>query len=281
MKTWICTTLTSFFGPTQGAARLYAFIKQQRQDVSLKDFNQDIYFTLLSREYLERDFDRLNIVVESMRRNKYLRRNTGALLLQGSNEALRQLLLNGIISKGRFRALINTPGFIRQPIFSLLGNRLNEDNVVYALLMEKERIISEIDGARKNLYDNFFALPFEEFIVNFTKLICGKAIVDAVHFPAQLDFGLGLHGMAYAPSVADIQRAVDDEKHNFLLPYYRDKVLPMFRQEQPMLVGISVSHMSEFVPAFTLANLIRKESPRNPYLSGRRSAHRSKPPGKP
>jgi hypothetical protein len=66
MKTWICTTLTSFFGPTQGAARLYAFIKQQRQDVSLNDFNQDIYFTLLSREYLERDFDRLNIVVESL-----------------------------------------------------------------------------------------------------------------------------------------------------------------------------------------------------------------------
>ncbi len=49
MKTWICTTLTSFFGPAQGAARLHAFIKKQGHDVSLKDLNQDTYFNLLSR----------------------------------------------------------------------------------------------------------------------------------------------------------------------------------------------------------------------------------------
>jgi len=261
MKTWICTTLTSFFGPTQGAARLYAFTKQQGHEVSFKDLNQDTYFTLLSREYLEQDFEKLNIVVESMRRNKYLRESVGALLLQSSNNAFQQLLLNNIISKCRFRKLIDAPGFVKQPILSLLGKRLNEDNLAFAMLMEKEHILSEIDAARRTLDDRFFALPFEEFIANFTKLLCGKAIIDAVHFPAQLDFGLGLHGMAYAPRLADIQQAIKDEKHNFLIPYYRDKVLPRFQQEQPGLVGISVSHMSEFIPAFTLANLIKKESP--------------------
>jgi radical SAM superfamily enzyme YgiQ (UPF0313 family) len=261
MKTWICTTLTSFFGPAQGAARLYAFTRQQKHDVSFKDLNQDIYFTLLSRDYLEQNFDRLNFVVESMRRNKYLRANLGALLLQSSNKGLRNFLLNGIISNTRFRELTRVPKFFKEPIYNLLGKQLNEDNLVFALLAEKEHIISEIDNARKILYDSFFALPQEEFIANFEKILCGKAIIDAVHFPAQMDFGLGMHGMAYAPCVEDIQRAVVDEKHNFLLPYYHDKVLPMFRQEQPQLVGISISHMSEFVPAFTLANLIKKESP--------------------
>ena len=60
MKTWLCTTFTSFFGPAQGAARLNAFIRQQGHDVTFKDLNQDTYFTLLSRPYLEQYFDRLN-----------------------------------------------------------------------------------------------------------------------------------------------------------------------------------------------------------------------------
>jgi radical SAM superfamily enzyme YgiQ (UPF0313 family) len=261
MKTWICTTLTSFFGPAQGAARLYAFIKKQGHDVSLKDLNQDTYFNLLSREYLERDFDRLNFVLEPMRRNKFLRESVGALLLRGSNTSIRQLLLNGLVSSSKFRGIINAPGFIKKPAFSLLGNKLKEDNLVYALLMEKDYVISEVDSARKALDKHFYALPPEEFITNFEKLLCGKALIDAVHFPAQMDFGLGFHGMAYAPCVADIQRAVKDEKHNFLLPYYRDKVLSMFREEQPRVIGISISHVSEFIPAFTLANIIKKESP--------------------
>jgi anaerobic magnesium-protoporphyrin IX monomethyl ester cyclase len=261
MKTLLYTTLTSFFSPSQGAARLHAFIRQQGHDISFKDLNQDTYFTLLSREYLERDFDRLTFVVESMRRNKFLRESVGALLIRGSNTALRQLLLNGLVSTTQFRGILNAPGFIRKPAFSLLGNKLKEDNLVYALLKEKEYVISEVDRARKVLDEHFYALPAEDFLKNFEKLLCGKALIDAVHFPTQMDFGLGLHGMAYAPCVADIRRAVNDEKHNFLLPYYRDKVLPMFREEQPGLVGISVSHVSEFIPAFTLANLIRKESP--------------------
>jgi anaerobic magnesium-protoporphyrin IX monomethyl ester cyclase len=138
---------------------------------------------------------------------------------------------------------------------------LKEDNLVYALLAEKEYVIAEVDSARNVLDKHFYALPPEEFISNFEKLLCGKALIDAVHFPAQIGFGLGFHGMAYVPCVKDIQRAVNDEKHNFLLPYYRDKVLSMFREEQPGVVGISISHISEFIPAFTLANIIRKESP--------------------
>jgi len=253
--------LTSFLGPAQGAARLHAFIRQQGQDITFKDLNQDIYFTLLSREYLERYFDKLSVFLEPMRRSKFLRENMGALLLRSSNTALHQMLLSGLVSKTRFRGIISAPGFIRKPVFSLVGNRLKEDNLVYALMMEKEHVLSEIENAREKLDRYFFSLSAEEFLDNYEKLLCGKALLDAVHFPAQMDFGLGLHGMAYMPCVADILRAVNDDEHNFLLPYFRGKVLRMFREDQPQLVGISISHTTEFIPAFTLASIIKKESP--------------------
>ena len=64
MKTWVCTSLVHILGPQQGAARLYAYLKAQSRDVYLKDFNQDAYFTLLSREYLELSLARLNDIMD-------------------------------------------------------------------------------------------------------------------------------------------------------------------------------------------------------------------------
>ena len=196
-----------------------------------------------------------------MRRNKFLRESVGSLLTASSSSSIRQLLLSGFVSHTNARGLLSSPGFLKKPAFSLLGTKLRADNLAFALLLEKEYVLTEVERARKALDERFFALPPDEFVRHFETLLCGKAIVDAVHFPAQMDFGLGLHGMAYAPRVPDIRRAVDDEKLNFLLPYYRDKVMPDFRREQPGVVGISVSHVSEFIPAFTLANLIKKASP--------------------
>ncbi len=98
-------------------------------------------------------------------------------------------------------------------------------------------------------------------MAHFNTLLCGKALIDAVHFPAQLDFGLGFRGAAHAPQVSDIARAIRDEMHNFLIPYYRHKVVPLLNEEHPDIVGISITHTSEFIPAFTLAQVIKAEHP--------------------
>ena len=97
MRTWICTTMASFLGPQQGAARLYAYLKKQGHDVSLKDFNQDTYFTLLSKDYLEQTFEKLKRTVDPAKRSKFLREDTGSLLLYSSNRAMKQLLAKGIL----------------------------------------------------------------------------------------------------------------------------------------------------------------------------------------
>jgi len=247
MKTWICATLASLFGPMQGAARLYAYLKNQEHDVSLKDLNQDAFFTLLSREYLELTFEKAKYMLESVARNKFLREDIGSILLHSSNNAIKQLLAKGIS--------------VGYPVFGINNPRIKSSNIFYALLSEKEFVISEVDRAREVLDKNFLSLAADEFLVHFHTILCGKALIDATYFPAQLDFGFGFHGTAYDPCVGDIIRAVSDEKHNFLIPYFRKQVIPLLSVENPGIVGISITHTSEFIPAFTLARLIKSEHP--------------------
>ena len=85
MKTWICTTLTSILGPMQGPARLYAYARQQGLDVELQDYNQDAYFTLLSAEYLNEACERASFALETIKRNKFLREDMGAIIDHGSS----------------------------------------------------------------------------------------------------------------------------------------------------------------------------------------------------
>lgn len=261
MKVWVCTTLTNFLAPTQGAARLYAYLKKQGHTVCLKDLNQDGYSALLSRKYLERTLEKVSSVIEPMRRNRFLREDIGGILLHSSNKALRELLLRGFLIGGPWARLAKSPGIIKKPLFGIIGSKIREDNIVYAMLAEKEYFISEVDRAREVLDSRFFKLSPDEFITHFSTLLCGKALIDAAYFPAQLDFGLGFHGIEYTPRVSDIEHAVKDERHNYLLPYYQDSVLPMFGEEQPGILGISITHVSEFIPAFTLANLIKSKYP--------------------
>lgn len=247
MKIWLCTTMASFFAPMQGAARLYAYLKKQGHDVLFKDLNQDAYFTLLSRKYLRHTFERLQYFLEPATRSAFLRKDMGSILWHSSNGALGELS-----AKGTLRGY---------PMSNATRSRIGLDNLFYAVLSEKEYVISEIDRAREILDTNFFSLAQDDFLTNFGYLLCGKALIDAAYFPAQLDFGFGFHGTAYSPCVSDLLRAVKDERHNFLIPYYRDEAMPVLSREHPDVVGISITHASDFIPGLTLAYLIKSQYP--------------------
>ncbi len=261
MKTWLCTNLANYLGPQQGPARLYAYLKKQGIDVSFKDFNKDAYFTLLSPEYLGKTLEKLTDRVDSAKRSRFLREDIGSLLVHSSNRVLKQLLAEGIMMDSRWHRFVKNSGIIKQPLAWFISQNIKYDNILYALISEQKFFISEVDKANNILDKEFFNLKPDDFIARFCTLLCGKAVIDAAYFPAQLDFGLGLHGTAYSPSVKDILTAMYDEKHNFLLPYFQGKIVPQITQERPGIVGISISHPSEFFPAFTLAGLIKRHAP--------------------
>lgn len=221
----------------QGAARLYAYLKKNGYDISLKDFNQDAYFALLSRNSLEQTLEGLKYNLDSVSRSKYLREDLGSLLSNNSNNGINLLLEKAT------------------------GTKYGSKDIFYALLEGSSFVIAEIEKAREVLDRRFFSLSPEEFLANFRMLLCGKAIIDATYYPAHLDLGLGFHGTAYSTSANDMIRATADTRYNFLIPYFRDYVIPVFKQEQPDVVGISITHTSEFIPALTLARMVKSANP--------------------
>jgi hypothetical protein len=206
VKTWVCNTLASFFGPLQGSARLYAYLRKEGHDVCLKDFNQDAYFALLSRECLEQTLEKLRRTVDATKRSRFLREDVGSILLHSSSDAARQLLAKGILTGSPWYRFIKTGNAVKKPVFRFINSRIKPDNVFYALLNDREFVLSEVEKAREVLDKQFLSLAPDEFFGHFYTLLCGKALIDAAYFPAQLDFGLGFHGTAYAPSGSDIMR---------------------------------------------------------------------------
>ena len=261
MKTWICHTLANLFGPTQGAARVYAYLKKEGYDIHLKDFNQDAFFTLLSKKYLEITADKIINVFYRGRKSKFFQEELGSILLYGSNKVIARLIAKGILSHSLHLPLIQNYETIKRLRIWLINSRINHTNILHALLSEKEFIISEIDKARETLDKNFLNLEPEEFLKYFQILLCGKALIDAAYFPSQLDFGFGFYGGTYSSRAEDIIYAINNERCNFLIPYYRNEVMPLLDKEQPDVVGISITHPSEFIPAFTLAHLIKLKQP--------------------
>jgi radical SAM superfamily enzyme YgiQ (UPF0313 family) len=261
MKTWICAPMTNFFVPSLGSARLYAYVKKHGYDVRFQELNQNTYFDLLSREYLEPVLERVQWSADSASRNRFMREDLGSILIHSSGNAMQQLLAKGMLLDKSWYKYVKNMDVVNRPLFSFVDAKITPDKVLYALLSEKDFVLKEIDRSRKILDEGYFSLEPDVFIANYYTLLCGKAIIDAAYYPTQIDLGLGFYGTAFGITAGDIVRSVTDERYNFLIPYYRKKIVPQVKAEQPGVVGISITCLSELVPAFTLAHTIKSVDP--------------------
>ena len=253
--------MTNFFVPSLGSARLYAYVKKHGYDVRFQELNQNTYFDLLSREYLEPVLERVQWSADSASRNRFMREDLGSILVHSSGNAMRQLLAKGMLLDKSWYKYVKNMGAVNRPLFSFIDAKITPDKVLYALLSEKDFVLKEIDRSRKILDEGYFSLEPDVFIANYYTLLCGKAIIDAAYYPTQIDFGLGFYGTAFGITAGDIVRSVTDERYNFLIPYYRKKIVPQVKAEHPDVVGISITCLSELVPAFTLAHAIKSVDP--------------------
>ncbi len=130
---------------------------------------------------------------------------------------------------------------MKTPLSKFVSSKIKPDKVLYALLSEKKFVLAEIERSRKILDEEYMRLAPEVFLKHYYTLLCGKAIIDAAYDPTQIDLGLGFYGTAFGVATADIIRAVIDERYNFLIPYFRKKVLWQVKAEHPDVVGISMA----------------------------------------
>lgn len=76
---------------------------------------------------------------------------------------------------------------------------------------------------------------------------------------------LTAHGFVMTNSIersAEILGAIDDERHNPYVEYFREQLLPRIRAIDPDLIGISVTFGSQAIPALTLAKQIKAWKPK-------------------
>ncbi len=98
-------------------------------------------------------------MLEPLKRNKFLREDMGAILLHSSNNAIKQLLVKGILLGSPWHRFIKASPLVERPISSVIQAKIGADNVIYALLAEKEYILSEVEsGLAKFLIGKFLVL---------------------------------------------------------------------------------------------------------------------------
>lgn len=94
----------------------------------------------------------------------------------------------------------------------------------------------------------------------------GLEIISAEYCPTRWDL-IHLHMRAFTvgqkpnPTVEVLLQATRDEAENVFLSYFRREVLPQILQASPQLIGLSVTYLTQIIPALTLARLIKEAAP--------------------
>jgi len=262
MKTYLLNLMQSFFASPQGPARLYGYARRAGMDVTFLNFNHDAYSWLLSEPILREMLEEARpAMLAALGRDRYLRRAFGAILMESSGGEIRRLLASVLAGESAGSAwwgrLPLAGGLARR----IAHSRLDLDRIGLALFGCADELAGRVGQAQREMDRLYMRQPAGEFLARFRTLLCGKAIIDALHWPAQLDFGLGFWGTAYGARAAELVRSTSDRRHNFLIPFLASQVMPRLRRDQPGLVGLSATHGSELTGVFTLAAMIRREMP--------------------
>ena len=118
--------------------------------------------------------------------------------------------------------------------------------------------LKKVSQANETLDKNFGTLKYSEFFKNFEILEVGAKFISVAYRPTFLSLVRGID-MDYSPfSSGEIVKATNDYIENFLIGFYEEEVIPYIRKEKPDLIGISMGHMNQFIPGFTLMRLIKK-----------------------
>ena len=123
-----------------------------------------------------------------------------------------------------------------------------------------DRIINEVDSAKKILKSRKGFYDIEELFRAFKILELGLKLASSAYYPTNLTFHA--YDMRYScRSSKDVLAAVNDREENLFIDYFNKYTVPEVLKDKPGLVGISIINTSQIIPGLTLANLIKKASP--------------------
>ncbi|MFH1415714.1 MAG: radical SAM protein [Elusimicrobiota bacterium] len=138
-------------------------------------------------------------------------------------------------------------------------NRKNRKRVKkYFADKDPYSFINKVSEVNELMDKKFTKLGYAEFQKNYDILSEACKFISSAYYPSKVDLFFGID-MDYSPySYGEIIRAADDNNENVLIEFYEEEVIGWLKEQKPDLVGISICHMNEFLPAFTLMKIIKK-----------------------
>lgn len=134
----------------------------------------------------------------------------------------------------------------------------------YQLLSEidlaGDAVVESIDEAKRVLRSPREFYDYERYLWAGRTVEQGLRLFSAEYAPTKLT----AHGFVMRARVersADIVAALDDERENPFLEYFREHTLPRLQELDPDLIGLSLTFPSQAIPAFTLAKLVKQWKP--------------------
>ena len=134
----------------------------------------------------------------------------------------------------------------------------------YQLLSEielvGESVVESIDEAKRVLRspDDFY--DYERYLWAGRTVEQALRLFSAEYAPTKLT----AHGFVMRHRVersSDIIAALDDERENPFIEFFREHTLPRLRALDPDLIGLSLTFPSQAIPALTLAKLVKSWKP--------------------
>ena len=124
-----------------------------------------------------------------------------------------------------------------------------------------ESILSGVEDAKGVLRNEELFFQFPVYKSAYTTLKVAMKLISYAHFPTRLD--LESFFMAGNPdeSLLGIVSATADSVRNPYRSLYENHLLSSVKWEEYGLVGISVIHVGQVIPALTLARLLRERHP--------------------
>lgn len=126
--------------------------------------------------------------------------------------------------------------------------------------LQTENLLSSVDEAKETLRRNLKTFSrYNDFLRAYRDIERALRVVSASVYPTKIT--LNSLGMRYSwASINDIMKAVKDEKENPFIQLFQTSLLHNILDHSPTLIGISVVDFTQIIPAFTLANLIKKKA---------------------
>jgi len=149
----------------------------------------------------------------------------------------------------------------RGKLKELLNIEANDSRSILSKLQEhREKVVRLLHKAEQLLSHDFLRLSKERFLLAMAHLQCAVDLYTTAFWPSKFSLIAGASFPYASEKSKSVYRALSDSGSNFLLPYYQQTIVPSIPFDTS-IVGISLTHESQIIPAFTLAREIKTQMP--------------------